>query len=188
MLIFLRMEERMEYTNKMSSRWLELAVLQSFGLAVVYFLPALVHLLQWPVYYLEPMRILVILALVHSSRSNALILALTLPIFSYFISAHPVLLKAALISGELVINVLLFDLLRKNIKPQAVAIFGAILGSKLLYYFAKYIFIKSALISSGLISTPLYWQLITSVIFTIYAWAILDKKSGVFNIKSQNRP
>lgn len=47
MLIFFRVEKGMEYTNKMSSRWLELTVLQSFGLAVVYFLPALVYLLQW---------------------------------------------------------------------------------------------------------------------------------------------
>ncbi|HDR05268.1 MAG TPA: hypothetical protein ENN84_08505, partial [Candidatus Marinimicrobia bacterium] len=129
----------MEYTNKMGSRWFELAVLQSFGLAVVYFMPALVHLLQWPVYYLEPMRIIVILALVHSSRANALILALTLPIFSYFVSAHPVLLKAVLISGELAANVFLFDLLRRKMKSQGLAIFAAILGSKLLYYLAKFI-------------------------------------------------
>ncbi len=177
----------MEYTNKMSSRWIELAVLQSFGLAIVYFMPALVHLLQWPVYYLEPMRIVVILALVHSSRGNALTLALTLPLFSYFISAHPVLLKAVLISGELAINVLIFDLLRRKLKSQGLAIFTAILGSKLLYYFAKFVFIKSALISSGLISTPVFWQLITTTIFAVYAWMILDKKGDFFFRKKSQR-
>ncbi len=45
---------------------------------------------------------MLILAIAHTSRKNAYLIALTLPLFSLLISAHPSLIKTSLITGELV--------------------------------------------------------------------------------------
>ena len=52
-------------------------------LLLIYFLPALSHLFAFPIYYLDPMRIALVVALVHTSKKNAFIIALTLPLFSF---------------------------------------------------------------------------------------------------------
>ena len=88
-------------------------ILDIFALAFIYFVPSISHLLNLPIYYIEPMRLMLILALVHSSKQNAYILALTLPLFSFLVSAHPVLPKMFLISFELCLNVFLFFILVK---------------------------------------------------------------------------
>ncbi len=78
------------------------------ALAFIYFTPAISHLFSFPVYFLEPMRIMLILAIVHTSKKNAYILAFTLPLFSFLISSHPSPIKTCLISGELLLNVWLY--------------------------------------------------------------------------------
>ena len=69
------------------------------ALAAIYLVPAVSHLLSFPVYYLEPMRIMLILAIVHTSRRNAYLIAITLPIFSMLVSVHPSVIKTSLITG-----------------------------------------------------------------------------------------
>jgi hypothetical protein len=59
------------------------AILDVTALLIIYLTPAISHLFSFPVYLLEPMRIMLILAVVHTSRKNAYLLALTLPLFSF---------------------------------------------------------------------------------------------------------
>ena len=87
-------------------------------LLMIYFLPAISHLFAFPVYYLDPMRIALVVALVHTSNKNAYIIALTLPLFSFLISSHPQIIKSFLLSAELVINLSLFYLLKDKLKNQ----------------------------------------------------------------------
>ena len=82
-------------TNNLSALSLRVPIsrsvlLDAIGLVFVYFIPSISHVLNVPIYLVEPMRIMVILAIAHTTQRNAYILALTLPLFSYFISAHPV--------------------------------------------------------------------------------------------------
>src|SRR6056297_734588 len=90
------------------------------AIAFIYFIPALSHMLSFPLYLLEPMRIVLILALVHTHKVNALVLAATLPFFTFLVSGHPVLPKAILISAELVLNVVLFFAIVKSVKSKFV--------------------------------------------------------------------
>jgi hypothetical protein len=145
------------------------------ALAFIYFVPAISHLLSLPVYLIEPMRLMLILALVHTTKQNAYIIALSLPLFSFLISAHPVLPKMILISFELVLNVFLFYRFVNKFKNTFLPVLLSIIISKLVYYIIKFGLIKFAVIESGLVSTPLIIQLIMMLVFSGYV-ALLFKK------------
>lgn len=145
------------------------------GLALVFLIPTLAHLTQWPVYFIEPMRLMLILALVHTNKTNAYVLALALPLFSFAISSHPVFIKMLLITMELSLNVYLFFFFRKLMKKVFPAIVLSILASKLIYYLMKYFVIGAGLLNSGLISTPILIQLMTTIIFSVYVYFMIKR-------------
>ena len=151
-------------------------VFDLLALLLIYLVPAISHLLSFPVYYLEPMRIMLILAIVHTTRKNAYLIAFTLPLFSLLISAHPSLIKTSLVTGELLLNVRLFFFLSEKLSNKSLSIFLSIVVSKLLYYFAKFLLINSVLMSGDLISTPIYIQLIMLFVFSGYIYLMnLDR-------------
>jgi len=150
---------------------LRAVLIDIIALAFIYSIPALSHMLSLPVYLIEPMRLMLIIAMVHSNKTNAYIIALTMPLFSYLVSGHPSVYKTLLISTELVLNVFVFYFIVGRIKHVFVAIFGGIVISKIVYYALKFGFISFALIGGSLVSTPLLIQLITTLIYSIYlAW------------------
>lgn len=151
------------------------ALFDIVALAFIYFVPAISHLLSLPVYLIEPMRLMLILALVHTTKQNAYIIALSLPLFSFLISAHPVLPKMVLISFELVLNVFLFFAILKRFNNTFLAILVSIISSKLIYYVIKFGLIKLTLIDSGLISTPIVIQAIMVLIFSGYLFSFYRK-------------
>lgn len=150
-------------------------IIDGLALVFIYSVPALSHLFSFPVYFIEPMRLMLILALVHTNRHNAYILALTLPVFSLLISGHPFPLKTALISAELFLNVYFFYLFSTLVSRKSVALLLSILGSKIIYYLLKYALIAMVLIESSLFSTPILVQLITTLVFSGYMFIMLDR-------------
>ncbi|MBS4013511.1 MAG: hypothetical protein KGZ97_07085 [Bacteroidetes bacterium] len=150
-------------------------ILDVIAIAFIYFVPTFSHMPSFPLYLIEPMRIMVILALVHTNRYNVLILALTLPFVSFIFSAHPHLVKTGLISAELTVNVLLFYLFVKKM-PSIIAIFTSIWISKAFYYALKYLTIIYLFPNDKLISTPIYIQIITSLVFSGYVFLLFRKK------------
>ncbi len=163
------------YTLSLSSLRLRTILIDMAALAFIYFVPALSHMLAIPLYLAEPMRIMLILAIAHTTRRNAYLLALSLPLFSFALSAHPVFLKSLLISVELALNVWLFFTLARIIRSHFLAMSAAIVGSKLFYYAFKFTFIQAAWMQGNLISTPLYFQLITTIVFSLYIYMIFRK-------------
>ena len=156
-------------TAPRSISWSPGILIDLSALLLVYFTPALSHLLGFPLYLLEPMRIAVVLALVHTRPRNAWFLALTLPLFSYAVSAHPHFLKMLLITAELLFNVWLFFLLEKKLRGnRAVALGLSILLSKAAYYLLKFALVSSLLIEGSVISTPLWIQALTLLAFALY--------------------
>ena len=147
------------------------------ALTFIYFVPAISHMLSFPLYLIEPMRIALILALVHTTKRNAYIIAITLPLFSFLVSAHPVFYKMMLISGELVINVWLFYFILSKTKNAFVSILSSIVLSKAVYYLAKFIAIALILkTSESLISTSLYIQVATTIVFSVYLGLMLRNR------------
>jgi hypothetical protein len=140
------------------------------ALLAIYLVPSISHMLGFPIYYLEPMRIMLILAIAHTTKKNTYLIALTLPIFSFLISAHPSMIKTSLVTGELLLNIWLFFFLSEKISNKTSSIFLSILISKIFYYLVKFLLINSALMGGDLISTPVYIQMIMLLVMIAYIY------------------
>lgn len=159
-----------------SSAFIKPIAIDIIALAFIYFVPTISHMLNFPVYLIEPMRIMLIIAIAHSSQKNAYIVALTLPLFSWAISMHPNLYKMMLITAELVFNVWLFYFLVNKIENKFTSMLLSIFVSKVLYYGVKFLLISFLVLNTGLISTPIYIQLITTLVFSGYIFLILRNR------------
>jgi len=149
----------------------------TIALAFIYFVPTISHLLSFPMYLIEPMRIALILAMVHTTKVNAYVLALTLPLFSFLVSGHPILYKMVIISGELLLNVWFFYLIYSKSKNAFASIFSSIILSKAIYYLAKFSLIALVFKSNdSIISTPIYIQIATTLVFSAYLGLVYEKK------------
>ncbi|MBK6967145.1 MAG: hypothetical protein IPH20_25415 [Bacteroidales bacterium] len=158
------------------SETLRSVIISSFALLLIYFTPAISHLINFPLYLIEPMRLMLILAMVHSNRQNAFLLAISLPLFSFAVSGHPVFYKMLLISAELLLNVWLYFMFLRIFKNSFTAMLTGIVISKAVYYLVKAILISLAVAGPGLFSTPIWIQVLTTLIFSGYAYAMLNGK------------
>ena len=150
-------------------------------ISFIYFLPAISHLFAFPIYYLDPMRIALVITLAHTAKRNSYLIALTLPLVSFLISSHPQIIKSVLISSELLINLALFFYLSKRIKNEFISLSVSIIASKIFYYAAKYLLINAGMINDSLVSTPIYYQVIAMTGLSIYLYLINiknKKKTG----------
>lgn len=147
-------------------------VFDLLALLFIYLVPAISHLISFPVYYLEPMRIMLILAIVHTTRKNAYLIAFTLPLFSLLFSAHPSLIKTSLITSELLLNVWLFFVLSEKLSNKTLSVFLSIIVSKIFYYLIKFLLINSAVMDGDLISTPIYIQIIMLFVLSGYIYLL----------------
>lgn len=155
---------------------IKIAALDILALTAIYMIPTITHMLSFPIYLIEPMRIMLILALVHTRKENAYFLALTLPAFSFLISGHPMLPKMILITFELLLNVWLFITLGKVIKSKALSMLSAVILSKLFYYGVKILLISFAVINTDIISTPIWIQLVMAILFAGYIGLLYKNK------------
>ena len=151
-------------------------VMDFIAMAFIYFIPALSHLVSFPLYYIDPMRIMVILAIAHTNKRNAYVLAITLPLFSMLVTGHPILFKSFLMAVELCLNVFLFYRVSKIIENKFTSMLISIIVSKLIYYVLKFALISTAVINLDLFSTPLLLQLFVSVLFSGYLFMVLYRR------------
>ncbi len=161
--------------NLSLSNTYKIAITDIVVLMAVYLIPAFVHATQFPLYYFEPMRLLLFGALLVSRNNiNAYFLAITLPLVSTLLPPHhPPFYKAIIMSLELLVNVACFVWAANKIKwPPFILFFISTVISKVFYYSLKFIFIKMSLIEGKLITTDLFTQLITlgalSLLFAIF--------------------
>ena len=154
------------------------------ALLFIYLVPTLSHLTAVPFYLIDPMRLAVLGALLATRNwKNALVLAVTLPLFSSAIGMHPVFPKCLLIAVELAANVLLFVWLARVLGKGAngrgvrigAAAFISIVLSKVLYYALKALVLSAGLLQMELISTGLWIQLAIAVLISI-AFGILWRR------------
>lgn len=146
-------------------------------LAAVYGIPALSHVTPFPLYYLDPMRLLLLTAYLFTRHgANALLLALTIPLFSSWVAGHPPFAKAVLIGMELAVNVSLLHWVLRNRKlPVILLVFATIVISKIIYYAAKAFFIQMGWLADQIVATALDTQLITAIAVSI-AFALFYRR------------
>jgi hypothetical protein len=114
--------------------------------------------------------VLLLNLLLTGSKKNAYVMAVTLPLFSFFVGGHPVFAKAILMAAELTANVLLFDILSRNMKNTAIAMFVSIAASKMFYYIIKYGIISVRLLDGPIVATELVTQLIVAIVLSVAFW------------------
>ncbi len=142
----------------------------------VYLMPTISNSLNFPVYLFDPMRIIVVVALVHTSRRNAYLLAIILPILSFILSNHPSLIKAGILLGDLVLNIFLFFYLTKFIVNKFLLMVISIVLSKIAYYLVKFVCIKLSLLTGDLIATPIEYQVAIIIVLSGYVY-LMNKLS-----------
>lgn len=122
------------------------------------------------------MRVLVIFAIVHTSKENTYIIAVLLPAVSYLLSSHPSIIKTFILSVDLLINIFLYFSLMKLKINKFLLMSMCIVASKIVYYLAKYLLIHFLVLKGNLITTPIYIQIVILIIISGYVY-LLDKLS-----------
>lgn len=116
-------------------------------------IPAASHLLALPLYMLDPMRWLLIAAIVMGYKddnllTNGLLMALLLPLVSCAVVGMPTMGKALIIMAELGANVALFALMSKKMNTF-LAMLLSIVAAKGLYYGLKGLLLGGALLGTS---------------------------------------
>lgn len=136
-------------------------------LGVIYLLPTISHLLAFPLYLLDPMRIVIFASiLISNNKYNSYLLAATIPLFSYFFGGHPVFLKSIIISIELLANVMIFWILMKRWKNLFCITLSSILFAKVIYYVLKILFVELGCLQMDIVSSPVTLQVVVSVVLS----------------------
>ena len=158
--------------GRISKSIIKSSVLDIFAITAIYLVPVLSHLFALPVYYIEPMRLMLILAIVHTNKKNAYLLAFTLPIFSFLVSAHPIFLKTLLITGELLLMTWVYFSISEKMTNKFSTMLISIGVSKIAYYILKFALLSAILIEGSLISTPLAIQFVMMFLFSGYIFLV----------------
>ena len=149
------------------------------AILLIYFIPEISSFLNVQFYLFEPMRVIIIVAIVHTSKENTYILAILLPAFSYLLSNHPSVIKTFILSADLLINIFLYFSLIKFKINKFLLMSVCIVASKLTYYLAKYLLIHFLVLKGDLIATPLYIQILIVIILSGYVY--LAARSSFIN-------
>jgi hypothetical protein len=152
-------------------------LLDIVALVVVYFTPIIGQLVHFPFYMVEPMRLMVVLSIAHSSRANSYLLALSLPLFSWAVSGHPEFYKMLVMTGEITINVFLFYYLIRKSDSVFLSIIISIVVSKVLCYIFYLAFFSMMFIREEAEPSFLIAQVISTLVFSFYIFFVLGKKS-----------
>lgn len=156
---------------------IRIVLIDFIAIVVLLSVPVISHKLDIPLYLLEPIRLSLIISIIYSNKLNSVFMGIIMPLLSFILVSHPLLLKAILISFELIIFIFLLYYFIKKLKYNFLAVFISILISKIMYYVIKYILINEFYLQGELISTPVEIQIITTLFYS-YLFSILYNKKG----------
>jgi len=154
------------------------AITDIAALVFVGLVPAASHLFKIPIYFIEPMRVMLVLALLYSSKWNAYALATVLPLFSFLVSGHPAPLKMMVIIAELALNVWLFLFIYQKTKMPFLSAFGSIILSKTFCYLMYLVVFSMVFVKAEAEMTFLFAQLILTLLLSSLVWIILTRRNS----------
>jgi len=154
------------------------AITDIAALVFVGLVPAASHLFKIPVYFIEPMRVMLVLALLYSSKWNAYALAIILPLFSFLVSGHPAPLKMMIIIAELVLNAWLFLFFIQKTRKPFLSTFASIIISKVFCYAMYLIVFSMAFVKYESEITFLFAQAILTLVLSGLVWLITSRRNS----------
>lgn len=148
-----------------------------FSVVLIGVIPIISHTFSLPLYYIEPMRILVILFFIKGYFKDAVILSFVYPLFSFIITGHPIIFKAPLVGLDLFLNVFLFYVFLKKDFNKYFSFIFSIISSKTIYYILKFIIYKAILNNSeSIIETNIIIQA-TNILLLLFLLKFFNKKN-----------
>ena len=121
--------------------------------------PFIAHVTKLPLYYLEPMRIMIIIFFIRGYMKDAFVFSILYPIISFLISGHPMIYKMPLVMIDLFLNILIFYIITRKDINKYISFIVSVVISKILYYVLKYMIFTVILAKSqGLIETNIFIQ------------------------------
>jgi hypothetical protein len=169
------METTINYSKTLQLRT---AITDIAALTFVGLVPAASHLFKIPIYFIEPMRVMLVISLLYSSRWNAFALAIVLPLFSFLVSGHPVPVKMIVIMAELFLNAWLFLYFYRNTKKAFLSTFGSIILSKLFCYAMYLVIFSMAFVKEESEITFLMAQAILTILLSSLVWLIFYRRKS----------
>jgi hypothetical protein len=154
------------------------AITDIAALVFVGLVPAASHLFKIPVYYIEPMRVMLVLALLYSSKWNAFALALVLPLFSFLVSGHPAPIKMLIIMAELLLNAWLFLYFYQKTRRSFLSAFGSIIISKVFCYAMYLVVFSMVFVKAEAEMTFLLAQMILTLLLSSLVWIIISRRNS----------
>lgn len=154
------------------------AITDIAALVFVGLVPAASHLFKIPIYFIEPMRVMIVLALLYSSKWNAYALAIVLPLFSFLVSGHPAPVKMMVIMAELVLNVWLFLFFYQKSKMPFLSAFGSIILSKIFCYVMYLVVFSMAFVKAEADMTFLFAQMILTLLLSSLVGIIFSRRNS----------
>jgi hypothetical protein len=148
------------------------------ALAFIGIVPAASHFFKFPVYYIEPMRIMLVLALLYSSKWNAYTLAIVLPLFSFLVSGHPAPLKMIIIMAELALNAWLFLYFYQKTRRSFLSAFGSIIISKVFCYAMYLLVFSMAFVKAEAEITFMVAQMILTLVLSGLIYLITSRRNS----------
>jgi hypothetical protein len=155
-------------------------LLDLVAFAFVFFTPKIGEFLDLPFYMIEPMRLMIIVSIAHSSRANSYLLALTLSLFSWTVSGHPEFYKMLVMTAELTANVFLFYYLLRKTESVFLSMILSIVVSKVLCYTLYLVFFSMMFFREEADTPFLIAQVITTLVFSFYVLVITKKYHNKF--------
>lgn len=153
---------------------LKATVIDLLILSGVYALVSWSHLIPFPLYKLEPMKLLLLVAIIFSTRGNAFLMAATIPLTSTLVSGHPVFPKNLIIGVELMVFAGILTASRMERYQVPFRFMAALLASKFIYYVVKAVVIYFGWLQMSLFSSDFTTQVQGGVIvFAIY-WLLIS--------------
>lgn len=168
----------MEKISITQQNLLQVVLLDILSGIAIYCIPAISHMVTYPLYYFDPMRCIILLGFLrYRNKWNSAFLALTLPLISYFISGHPIIFKSLIISAELLINVFLLSYFLKKEMNSFFAVCGSIITSKIAYYLLKLLAIKLSFVHTNVVDTDLIFQIAVCVVIA-FIWTLIENRNN----------
>ena len=151
-------------------------ILDICSLVVVWATPLISGAIGLPFYMIEPMRLMVIVSIAHTSKGNSYLLAFTLPLFSWIISGHPEFYKMLVMTAEIAVNVFLFYYLVRRIDSILLSMIISIFVSKIFCYALYLVFFSIMFIEDEAETSFLIAQVITTLVFSSYVTLVRQKQ------------
>ncbi len=151
-------------------------IIDALLLGTVCLIPAVSHLIAFPLYRLNPMLFCLLAGMILvRDRRNAYLLAILLPLVAMLVSGMPTPLKAFCMMAELVTVVGVYHLVSRKFSVFP-SLFSAIIVAKGVYYALKTIVVAPVV----LISTPLWIQILVALIASLL-FAYFNTKQSTIN-------